>query len=44
MSNYALFPQFGDGEEISATITKSCLLKSGGRKNLPLHYDLLKVM
>ena len=24
--------------------TKSCLLKSGGRKNLPLPYDLLGVM
>ena len=34
----------GDGEEIRATITKPCLLKSSERKNLPLPYDLLVVM
>ena len=33
-----------DGEEISATVTKLCLLKSGGRKSLSLPYDLLEVM
>ena len=32
--------QSGDGEEISATVTKSCLLKSGGRKNLIDTYGL----
>ena len=34
----------GDGEEISTTVTKPCLLKSGGRKNLPLPYDLMGVI
>ena len=32
-----------DGEEISATVTKPCLLKSGGRNNLPLPYDLWRL-
>ena len=34
----------GDGEEISATVTKPYLMKSNGRKNLSLPYDLLDVM
>ena len=29
---------------LSVTVTKSCSLKSGGRKNLPLPYDLVDVM
>ena len=37
-------PYSGDGEEISAAVTKPCLLKSGGCKNLQLPYDLMEVI
>ena len=36
--------RLSDGEEISTKVTKPCLLKSGGHKNLSLPYDLLEVM
>ena len=33
-----------DEEEIGAAATKAGLLKCGGRKNLPLLYDLYKLL